>query len=122
MRLLLPLTTLTLVVALVPSPAAGSAIDCYEAAREDTPLNETQAKKLCAGSSSAQPVRCFRGAREDAQLSDFPAIGLCRCARGLQPVTCYVEGDRDTDLTQQALVKMCSARAVRDLDAACRPL
>jgi hypothetical protein len=62
---------------------------CYNRAREETLLDEGQAKRLCVGARSDGPAVCFKAARDRTQLSDSESILLCRCARSDEPVSCY---------------------------------
>lgn len=86
-----------------------SPLVCYQAATEQTALDENQAQSLCQGSRTPWPVRCYEAAQDETALSENRAITLCQCARSLQPVTCYERADDDTDLSEHELVQMCRA-------------
>ena len=101
--------------------AAQSAVGCYEEAREQTGLNQQQARALCRGVGQDGPVTCFVAADRRTLLSDWPSIKLCRCAMGSAPVDCYEKATEDTDLTEHQAVRSCSPIVVRNLTADCVP-
>lgn len=99
-------------------------VACYEAAGEQTTLDEEEREALCRGARSAAPSTCFAETKDETVLDDDLAIRLCRCARSTEPLACYQRGDDDTPtLEDQQLVESCRPVVRRRLDpVTCRPL
>lgn len=62
-----------------PPPAAPSAANCLDIARDQTGLPSQTAGELCSGSRSATPVQCFvGGATLERRLANAQLVQLCR--------------------------------------------
>lgn len=85
-------------------------IRCYQAATEQTFLEEYRARNLCRGSDTVGPVECYMASRDRTALSEVEGIDLCRCARSTEPVGCYERAEGETDLLEFEIVQMCNAR------------
>src|SRR5438445_400098 len=129
--------TFLVVLAMLPSAALASPVDCYPAAKSvtnypamlcagaesDAPVSCFAAAKgltdypalLCAGASSNAPVECFKAAKG---LTQFPAL-LCSGAKDNSPVTCF---NASKGLTDNPAI-LCSPNAAfkavtrEDIDA-----
>ncbi len=85
---------------------------CFAAAKDDTMLDDGQARDLCQGSQTTWPVRCYSASQDQTAMSEHNGISLCQCAKSIRPVTCYIQADYDTNLSDYEIVQMCSARAL----------
>lgn len=96
--------------------APRSSLACYEAATEQTSLDQRRALRLCQGADTTWPVQCFEAATDRTSLSDRRAIRLCQCAESLRAVACYERADDETDLLALEIVRMCNARALNEVE------
>lgn len=55
----------------------GGAPGCIRTALDRTSLVDTEAARLCAGSTSAAPVACYRLGRNQTSLADGDVVDLC---------------------------------------------
>jgi hypothetical protein len=103
-----------------PHPAESS-LTCYEHARDQTALSNTQAHQLCQGAATEAPLGCYQRAGRQTDLSSDDAIALCQCAISDAPVSCYERGRRETELETPALLNLCSPLLQPGIAAGCQP-
>jgi hypothetical protein len=97
------------------------ALECYEAALDETLLADDEAFLLCRGAPSSAPVDCFLRGEDELALDDTDVLALCRCTTSTDPIDCALYGDDETDLDTSQILATCSARIVMRLYDDCLP-
>lgn len=97
-------------------------LDCFEQARDEATMSESDALLLCRGAVSSAPLQCFSRAQDETFLADREIFELCRCAGSTEPVDCYTKAQEDTFLPQRRIIELCGAVVTNNLYANCAPV
>jgi hypothetical protein len=86
--------------------AATNTSQCRQAANESG-LERAQVERLCAAAKDNIPIQCFNHARDHTPLSAEQAITLCQCARSTAAADCVASSLRIPGATADDAMLFC---------------
>jgi len=99
---------------------AQGGLDCYARTLDGTLLLDTDALRLCQGSTRAGPLSCYQKAKNETLMMDEQAIILCRCADSGAPVDCYNKARSQSLSDENTLIQLCAPSVQSSLGADCK--
>lgn len=96
-----------LIFALALQASAQSAVCYEAAREDLLLIDQAEALRLCCQMESLAPVRCFNAAKQETFMEDWEAINLCQCARSIEPALCYNRYQEQTGMSGFHIVETC---------------